>query len=370
MDKIVARIALDTHKKEHTVAWANPETGEIEVFTVKNNAKDIKKMVRRLKKQTDKTLSFCYEAGVCGFNLQRQLEALDCQCDVIAPSLVPVKSGDRIKTDSRDAKKLLEHFEAGQLTKVHPPNPQQEAARELTRCRQAAVENLKRIRQQMLQFLTRNGFAYRIGYHWTKQHLAWLSSLVFAQEDLQQVFAHIYMELQHCQQRVEGLDKELQALAKRPQYRKIVSRLRCFRGIDTIAAIILVTEIFDFGRFQSANALMAYLGLVPSQYSTGDKRVFGAITKTGNGRVRRLLVECAWHYRHRPNIGHRLKQRREGQPQWAIDVADRAMLRLFKRYHHLVNRGKVRQKVAIAIARELAGFIWALTQEHRHYEAA
>lgn len=370
METSVTKVALDTHKKQHTVAWVAPETGEVEVFTVKNNLKDIRKMVRRLKKATANPLHFCYEAGVCGFSLQRRLEALDCQCDVIAPSLVPVKAGDHIKTDRRDAKKLLGHFEAGQLTRVCPPNPQEEAARELTRCRQGASENLKRIQRQILTFLTRNGFRYDTGVHWTQKHHQWLSSLSFDQDDLRNVFFEMYTELQHCQQRLEGLDKELHALAQRPAYCTIVNRLRCFRGIDTIAAIILVTEVFDFGRFPSASALMAYLGLVPSQYSSGDHRAFGSITKTGNGRARRLLVECAWHYRHQPNIGHRLKQRRKGQPQWALDTADKAMQRLNKRYHHLTHRGKASQKVSIAIARELVGFIWSMMQEHNRYDAA
>jgi len=370
VEKSVTKVALDTHKKQHTVAWVNCDTGETEVFKTKNNAKDIKKMVSKLKKASGNMLHFCYEAGVCGFTLKRRLEALGCQCDVIAPSLVPTKAGDRIKTDRRDAKKLLGHFVADQLTVVYPPNTQQEAAREITRCRQAAFENLKRIRHQLIKFLTRHGYIYKEGSHWTQKHDQWLSGLQFDQNDLQQVFALIYMELQHCMQRLKSLDKELDTLAQRPEYRETVGLLRCFRGIDTVTAIVVITEIFDFGRFESASSLMAYLGLVPSEYSSDSKQVRGGITKTGNGRVRRVLIESAWHYRHRPNVGLRLKTRRKDQPQWAVDIADRAMLRLFKRYHHLVNRGKIPQKVTVAIARELAGFIWAIMQKHQCYTAS
>jgi transposase len=370
VENTITKVALDTHKKQHTVAWVNCETGQTEVTTVKNNSKDIKKMVKKLKKASSSELHFCYEAGVCGFTLQRRLEALGCQCDVIAPSLIPIKPGDRIKTDRRDAKKLLGLFAAGELTMVHPPNAQQEAAREVTRCRHAAQENLKRIRHQLIKFLTRHGYIYKDGNHWTKTHTKWLSTLQFDENDLQQVFAIIYTELEHCVQRLASLDKEIQALAERPEYRKIVGLLRCFRGIDTLTAVILITEIFDFGRFESASALMCYLGLVPSEYSSGDKRSRGGITKAGNTRVRRALVESAWHYRHHPNVSRTLKQRRQDQPLWALDIADRAMLRLFKRYHHLINRGKVPQKVTVAIARELAGFIWAIMREHQVREVS
>jgi len=370
VENTVTKIALDTHKKQHTVAWVNGETGETEVFAVKNNAKDIKKMVKKLNKVSSTELHFCYEAGVCGFTLQRRLEALGCRCDVIAPSLIPTKPGERIKTDRRDATKLLGLFVAGELTTVHPPNLQQEAAREVTRCRHAAQENLKRIRHQLIKFLTRHGYVYKDGNHWTQMHTKWLCSLQFDENDLQQVFAMIYTEMEHCVQRLASLDKEIQALAERPEYQKVVGLLRCFRGIDTLTAMVLITEIFDFGRFESADALMCYLGLVPSEYSSGDKRSRGGITKAGNSRVRRALVESAWHYRHHPNVSRTLRHRRKDQPLWAVDIADRAMRRLFKRYHHLANRGKVPQKITVAIARELAGFIWAIMREHQVREAS
>jgi transposase len=363
VEKNITKVALDTHKKQHTAALLDCETGETEVFTVKNTLKDIKKMVAKIKKRFSGPFHFCYEAGVCGFVLKRRLEALGCQCDVIAPSLVPTKAGDRIKTNRRDAKKILGQFIAGELTVVYPPDPEQEAAREITRCRHAAQEDLKRIRHQLLKLLNRHGYLYPEGRHWTKKHLVWLKALEFDQSDLQLVFESYFTELQHGVSRLEGLDGEVGALAERPQYREVVGLLRCFRGIDTLTAITTVTEIIEFGRFESPRKLMCYLGLVPSEYSSGEKHNRGGITKAGNKRVRRLMVESAWHYRHRPWVGKDLKRRRKDQPQWAIDIADKAMARLYKRYWNLVNRGKMPTKVCIALSRELAGFIWSILHE-------
>ncbi len=365
MQNTITRVALDTHKNQHTVGFVNLETGETEVFTVKNNAKDIKKMVRKIAKQSSGELHFCYEAGVCGFTLKRQLEALGCKCDVIAPSLVPTKKGDRIKTDHRDTKKLLVQFIAGELTVVYPPTVKQEADRELTRCRHAAQEDLKRIRHQLVKFLTRHGYIYRDGRHWTKKHFQWLGSLQFDESKLREVFDHYSVQLQHCMQRLETLDKEVKSLAESSDYKEIVGLLRCFRGIDTLTAITLITEIIDFGRFSSPRKLMHYLGLVPSEYSSDETHKRGGITKTGNKRVRRLLVESSWHYRHRAWVSKDLKRRRQDQPEWGIAIADQAMSRLHKRYWRLQDRGKLPSKVVVAIARELAGFIWAVLREHQ-----
>jgi len=251
------------------------------------------------------------------------------------------------------------------LTEVEAPSLAQEAAREITRCREAAQENLKRARHQLLKFLTRHGYVYRDGRHWTQKHDRWLRSLPFDQADLREVFDWYYTELQHCLQRLATLDKEVAALAERPEYREAVGALRCFRGIDTLTAVTVLTEIFEFGRFPSPRKLMAYLGLVPSEYSSAESRRTGAITKAGNRRVRRLLVESAWHYRHRPLVSQELKRRRQDQPPWAVDLADRAMTRLHKRYWRLLDRGKAPQGVVVALARELAGFLWAVLHEQQ-----
>ena len=365
MENTITKIAMDMHKKQHVVAWVNQNSGEAETFSVPNRQADIRKMVKKLAKQCPGQLHFCYEAGVCGFTLRRQLEALGCQCDVIAPSLIPTKRGDRIKTDRRDAKKLLELFTAGQLTAVYPPNLQQEADRELTRCRYAAQVDLKRIRHQLIKFLDRHGYMYHDGKNWTQKHMRWLRSLAFDHDRLRSVFDHYMHELEHATQRRDMLDQDVEALAQSPAYQPIVGTLRCFRGIDTLTAITLITEIFEFGRFDSPRKLMLYLGLVPSEYSSGEASKRGGITKTGNKRVRQLLVESAWHSRHRVGVSEELKARRKGQPPWAITIADKAMARLHKRYWSLIERGKMKHKVVVAIAREFAGFIWAALREYQ-----
>ena len=364
MENRITYVAMDTHKKEHKVALHYPGQEEIVRFTVKNTARDIAKMVKKVAREAPGEIKFCYEVGVCGFVLKRRIEALGCKCEVIAPSLTPRKPGDRIKTDRRDALKLLMLFKAGLLTEVHAPDKQQEAGRELTRCRQVAQENLKRVRHQLEKFLTRHGYIYTDGFHWTQKHLRWLRSLEFEQLLLRDVFDSYFTEMQHCLQRLASLDKEVEKLAESESYKEVVGFLRCFHGIDTLTAITMITEIFDFGGFSSPGELMSYLGLTSSEDSSGQKERKGPITKTGNKRVRRLLVETSWHYRHPCNVSSALKQRRKDQPQWVIDIADRAGQRLRKRYWHLVNKGKMPCKATVAIARELAGFIWSVFREH------
>jgi len=366
MENIITYVAMDTHKKEHKVALHYPGDEQIIQFVVKNTAADIKKMVSSIKKKSSADIIFCYEAGVCGFTLKRRIESLDCKCKVIAPSLTPVKPGERIKTDRRDAIKLLAMLQAGLLTEVYAPDERQEADRDLTRCRQSAQENLKRIRHQLLKFLIRHGYIYTDGTHWTQKHFRWMRTLEFNVPMLRNVFDNYLTEMQHCVQRLETLDKDVQKLAAAEPYHQIVGLLCCFHGIDTLTAITTITEIFEFGRFSSPGELMSYLGLTPSESSSGEKNRKGAITKTGNKRIRRLLIEAAWHYRHPYNTASKtLKQRRKHQPQWAINIADKAGQRLRKRYWYLVNHGKPPCKANVAIARELAGFIWALFKEYR-----
>ena len=364
MENSITYVAMDTHKKEHNVALQYPGQEEIVRFAVRNTARDITKMVKKIVRQTTGEVKFCYEAGVCGFTLKRRIEAQGCKCMVIAPSLTPRKPGDRIKTDRRDALKLLAMFTAGLLTEVHVPDKQQEAARELARCRQAAQENLRRIRHQILKFLTRHGYIYSQGNHWTVKHLKWLQTLEFGETLLQDVFDSYFTEMQHCIQRLASLDDQVKKLAESEPYKEVVSLLRCFHGIDTLSAVTIITEIFDFGRFSSPGELMSYLGLTCSEFSSGEKQKRGPITKAGNKRVRRVLVETAWHYRHPRGISKPLKARRKGQPQWVIDIADRSGVRLRKRYRHLTNCGKMPCKATVAIARELAGFIWSVFREY------
>jgi len=360
----ITYVAMDIHKKQHRVAIAYPNDEVIVEFSVKNTPTEIRKMVRKIKRNTPGEVKFCYEAGVCGFTLQRRIEALGCKCSVIAPSLTPRKPGERRKTDRRDAKKLLSLFMSDMLTEVYPPDEHQEAARELTRCREAAQENLKRIRHQLQKMLVRHGYVFRDGQHGTQKHLRWLGAVKFNQPLLQEVFDSYFTEMRHCLQRVQTLDRELEKLAQSEDYRDVVGILRCFYGIETLTAISIIAEVFDFGRLASARAFMSYLGLTPSESSSGEKEHKGPITKTGNKRARRLLTEAAWHHRHAYGVSNVLRKRREGQPQWAIDIADRAGLRLRRRYSRLVHRGKLPCKAVTAVARELAGFIWSALIEY------
>ena len=363
MKTSITPVALDTHKKQHQVAWVHPDTGEIQEFTVANTPREIERMVKRIRKQAPGEIHVCYEAGICGFVLKRRLEKLGCVCQVIAPSLVWRKPGDRVKTDRRDARKLLTQFTAGQLTEVFAPDPAQEADRELTRCRESAPVDLKRSRQRLNSFLIRQGYVYAAGNLWTGKHAQWLKGLVFDQPRLRTIFEEYGAEVEHGLARVQSLDQQVETLAQSERYRAAVGVLRCLRGIDTLTAITLLTEIFEFGRFDHPRALMAYLGVTPSEESSGENRRPGAITKTGNRRVRRLLTEAGWHYRHPYAVSKALRARRRDQPAWAVDLADRAAKRLSRRYRHLIERGKSAPVAIIAVVRELAGFVWAMLRQ-------
>ena len=364
MENSITYVAMDTHKKSHEVALYYPGNAQTERFAIRNSASEISKMVRKILRKAPGEVQFCYEAGVCGFDLKRKIESSGSKCAVIAPSLTPVKPGERIKTDRRDALKLLAMFKSGLLTEVYAPNPQQEAARELTRLHQTARENLMRIHHQILKFLTRHGYIYTEGDNWTCRHLRWLRSLEFEEPLLKEVFDSYFTEMQHCIQRLSSLAKQVEQLAESEPYRELVGLLKCFHGVQTLTAISIITEVFDFGRFSSPRDLMSYLGLTPLESSSGDKQKKGPITKSGNKRVRRLLVEVSWHYRHPYHISKTLRQRRNNQPQWVIDIADRAGHRLRKRYWYLINRGKMPCKAATAVARELVGFIWSVFREY------
>lgn len=365
MENIITYVGMDTHKNQHKIAIHFAGQEEIAEFTVNNTVGDIRKMVKKINKQAHGHVEFCYEAGICGFTLKRRIEDLGCKCQVIAPSLVPRKPGERVKTDRRDAKKLLQYFKAGLLTEVQAPDEQSEAARELTRVREAAKDNQKRARQQILGLLTRHGYIFRAGNNWTQKHIAWIRTIQFTDPMLTKVLDDYFAHMIYCTGRLENLDKELGLLAGTDKYKDTVGLLRCFHGIDTVTAITVIAEIFEFGRFETARHLMSYLGLTPSEESSGEKQRKGAITKAGNRRVRRLLNESAWHYRHRYCPSKALKERREGQPAWAIGIADAAGRRLSKRHRDLVNNGKMKCKANIAVARELAGFIWAIMTEYQ-----
>ena len=359
MKTSITHVAMDTHKKQHQVAWVHPDTGEIQEFPVANTTREIERMVQKIRRQAVGEMHVCYEAGVCGFVLQRLLEKLGCVCRVIAPSLVPSKPGDRVKTDRRDAKKLLGLFAAGQLTAVHPPDATAgsgSGADPLPRMHQI---DLKRSRQRLNSLLVRHGYVYS-GSLWTRRHAEWLQGLAFDQPRLRTVFDRVSQRDGAWRGAAGVVGSAARAVGGERAVSGGGSGVAVFAGDRHAHGPHAADGIYCFGRFSSPRALMAYLGVTPSEHSSGESRRTGGITKTGNRRVRRLLTESGWHYRHPPRVSKALQARRANQPAWAIDLADRAALRLYRRYKHLTERGKPLPQAVMAVVRELAGFIWAM----------
>src|SRR5437773_10593219 len=330
-------------------------------WTVPNEPNAVRRLVRKLEREAPGAVRCCYEAGPCGYALQRQVTTPRVSCQVIAPTLIPRKPGERIKTNRRDARKLAELLRAGLLTEVRPPTLAEEAVRDLCRARDDAREDLQRCRHRLGKLLLRRGLHYS-GRNWTRAHRQWVDSLQWTQAAERVVVDDYLLAIDHLQARLIELDARLREIAEREPYRNPVGWLRCFRGIDTLTAMLILAELHDFRRFASAPALMAYLGLVPREDSSGEKHRRGRITRMGNALVRRLLVETAWHYQHRPSVGVALTRRRNGQPTRVIAIADKAQQRLCRRFRRLAEQHKPAPKIAVAIARELAGFLWAALQ--------
>jgi transposase len=353
-------VGMDVHKATVTVARLAPGAREAEIWELGNEPRAIRRLAGKLRREAAGEVSCCYEAGACGYALQRQLRREGVACEVVAPSLVPRKPGERVKTDRRDARKLAEYWRSGSLTVVEPPSPEQEAVRDLVRCRDDVRGDLQRCRHRLAKMLLRRGLVCREARAWTRRHRVWLRRLRWEQPSEEIVFTEYLMAVELLEERLGVLDRKLAEVAATAPYREPVARLRCFRGIDTITAMTVLAELHGIERFDSPRRLMAYLGLVPGERSSGQTERRGGITKTGNSHVRRVLVEAAWHARHRPISGAALRQRREGQPVEVIALAERAQRRLSARYQRLaVALGKPSPKVVTALARELAGFLWA-----------
>lgn len=353
-------VGLDAHKKSISVAMLLPGQAKPIEWQVANEPGAVKRMVRKIEREAPGEVRCCYEAGPCGYALQRQItDAGEMSCMVVAPSLIPRKPGERIKTDRRDARKLAELFRAGLLTEVQPPSEADEAARDLCRAREDAREDLHRCRHRLSKMLLRRGIVCAGKRNWSMAHRSWLKKQCFENSVDQVVFDDYLLAIEQAETRHQELVKRIELLSVEAPYAEPVAALRCFRGIDTITAMTIVTELHGFARFTSPRGLMAYLGLVPSEHSSSDSTRRGSITKTGNGHARRVLIEAAWNYRHRPQQHRALKKRRQGQPAAVIAIADRAMQRLHRRYHRMTAAGKPSPKAVVAVARELVGFIWA-----------
>lgn len=354
--KSIAYVGLDVHLQDIKVAVCE-QSGETPVVeTLISNTEDkVGKLMRKLSKRWE--LRCCYEAGGCGYVLQRWLASMGIACSVIAPSLVPKKPGERVKTDRRDARKLALLLRAGMLTEVHVPSPEQERGRGLVRLREVLRREVLRSRHYVLKFLQYRGLAYRDGKNWTKRHWDYLRRVQL--EGLDGVtYRELLTLLEFKLDQLNRVEAQVEQLSTEEPYRELVSRLRCYRGIDTLTAMVVVSELWDVRRFATADALMSYIGLVPSEDSSGERQHRGSITKTGNAYCRRVLVEAAWHYRWQPRVGATLKKRLPGQHPETIRRSWKAQHRLHDKYWRVLRHSEKR-KAAVAVARELAGFIWA-----------
>lgn len=357
-DRTLTYVGLDVSKTSISVAILPPDGAPLREDRIANTPQAVRQLVRRWPSLT--TVRACYEAGPSGYELHRQLTALGVQTTVIAPSLTPRRPGERIKTDRRDARKLAGLFRAGELTAIRVPSPAQEAARDLVRARQDLTEDILRARHRLGKFLLRHGRVYRAGTAWTTRHGRWLAEQSFAEPAAQLTLEQYRstLELRLAQRKL--LDRHLAELAASDPFRAGVARLATLRGINTLAAMTLLVEVGDFSRFGRAPEFMAFVGLVPAESSSGARRRQGQITKAGNGHVRRILVQAAWQAHRRVRPGAILNGRRSGQPPEVLAIALRAEARLHDRYWRLVRRGKPPTVAVTAVARELAGFCWAV----------
>jgi transposase len=361
MKQVTTYVGIDAHKKDLFIAMLSGTQTKPVTWQLANEPNAVRRLVRKLEREAPGPIRVFYEAGPCGYALQRQMGTSRVSCDVVAPTLIPRKPGERVKTDRRDSRKLAELGRAGLLTAVQPPTPEDEAVRDLARARDDAREDLQRCRHRLGKLLLRRGLHYS-GRNWTRAHRQWIDTLTWPHAAERVVIDDYLLAINHTEARLLELDARLAEIAETAPYREPVGWLRCFRGIDTLTAMLILAELHDFRRFASAPALMAYLGLVPGEDSSGEKHRRGRITRTGNALVRRLLVEVAWHYQHRPGIGAGLARRRKGQPARVIAIADKAQQRLCRRFRKLAAEHKPAPKIAVAIARELAGFLWAALQ--------
>ncbi|MCE6967013.1 IS110 family transposase [Cereibacter sphaeroides] len=328
---------------------------------IPNTADAVLRLTKRLKAAGSNPV-FCYEAGPCGYGLHRLLTKLGFDCAVVAPALIPRRAGDRVKTDRRDAEMLARLWRAGELTPIWTPDEEQEAMRDLIRTRKQTVEALKIAKQQLLSFLLRHGLRYSASY-WTRPHWRWLNELRrFSHAHQQLVFEELKRAIHDIGERVARLDRAIEEAVGTWRFRPVVEALRALRGVNTTIAATVVAEVGDVGRFETPRQFMAWLGLVPSEHSSGATTRRGRITKAGNALARTMLVEASWSYRHPAREAHRHLKRAAQLPSHIRDIAWKAQTRLCQRYRALSRTGKPLPRVLTAIARELAGFIWAIAR--------
>ena len=359
-------IGLDTHKSFIQVAVLQGQRGAQpqHLGRIKSNKSALVKLALQLQSKYPKaTLHFVYEAGPCGYWTYRLLTSIGHCCYVVAPSLIPKKPGDRVKTDKRDATKLAKLFKAEELTPIYVPEAEDEAIRDLSRARETAMKDLKDAKFQLKGFLLRNNVQATVNDNWSKKHLRWLTDLILPHYSQQIVLQEMIMTISERMQRLQRLDNELLHQVKNWRYYPVVKAIQAMRGVRLLVALGTIAELGDLRRFDHPRKLMAYLGLVPTESSSGGKTRRGSLTKCGNSRARRLLVEGAHTYKHKANISVELQLRQEGLPKEIIDIAWQAQQRLCRRYQRLLQKGKHRNVVVVAIAREMIAYIWAIARE-------
>ena len=356
-------IGLDVHKNENEVALAyDGRNGQVLSYgRISNDLHAIDRLITKLRKNHPKTkLHFVYEAGPCGFVIYRYLQRKrkDIDCIVVAPSRIPKKSGDKVKTDRRDAILLAKLHRAGELDAIHVPDPKDEAIRDLCRARTDVRQDLQATRFRLKAFLLRNGYKYPLKTAWTSRHMDYLRALTLENPAHRMILEELLMQIDSLLEKIERYNEMIETQVESWKWKPVVDALQAMRGIKLLTATVLVAELGDLRRFDCVRKLMSFLGLTSMEYTSADKRVQSSITKAGNPHARVFLVESAQHYKNPPKISRDLSQRQHGLPKNICEIAWKAQVRLHKRYWHLVNSGKNYNKATVAIARELVGFIW------------
>lgn len=363
MPRFSTYIGLDVHKNSIVLA-AGPADLDQPISKAERVPNDLARLLKRLAPFGDpRGIKLCYEAGPTGYGLVRALRGRGYACAVVAPSKTPQVSRNKVKTDKRDAKRLAEYLRSGHLTEIRVPTEEEEALRDLIRAREDIKRMETNTKRRILALMLRHGRIWRgTRHHWTKRHRIWLEQQEFERRGTQEAKTAYMEHLHRLEASVAELDKAIEDLVPTMARADLIRALCALKGVKTYTAATIVAEIGDFGRFPSASKFMSFLGLTPSECSSGDSTRRGAITKAGNGRLRRLLVEAAWTHKRSPHIGVELERRSRGVAEAVKEISMKAQKRLFRRRWALENAGKGSRKITVALARELAGFVWAITQ--------
>ena len=349
----------DSAKTINLAIFKGQEVNPREELVIVNDSTGLGRMAKKLKTLSGE-VRCVYEAGINGYYLQRFLAKHGISCDIAAPSLTPRRAGNRVKTDKLDAKAIARLYRAGELTCIVIPQKEQESLRDLVRAREDALEDQQRARHRLARFLMRRGWRYRDGKNWSQGHLRWVKSLRFEDDRDQMVLDEYRLALAEQTERLHKLNEKIEEVAMQPAYEKRVRYLMALKGVRVLTAMTIIAEALDLRRFTDAPAFMAAIGVVPSENSSGSVERKGRITKTGNSHIRRVMIESAWTYQHSSASSETVRKRRQGLPAEVMEIARQCDKRLHQKFRRMAGRGKERQKIAVAVSRELAGFVWAI----------